>query len=310
MKITNLLSTFVIILLSTGIINGQAFNTFENENDFSIEIDSANASNIWQIGIPAKTIFSSANTLPYALVTDTVNNYSINNSSSFQFTLDLTELWTQFPYVLIGWTHKMDSEIGKDGGIIEVSYDNTQTWINIFEENDEQPLFIGSLAPSTVYTGEQGISQINENWNYVGFCWSSSSPNIEPDKISLRFTFVSDSIDTNQEGWLIDNFEAYGSIIDSVDDLLDNSTDNSNFTIFPNPATETINIKAEGIIPSEATIQISDISGRLIHQERTRIIDNSDVDISNFQPGYYFLTIRNKNNKVLSTEKIIKLNQD
>lgn len=307
MKITISLFTLLFMISFSSPLDAQAYNTFEDENNFQIIIDSTNAANIWQIGIPNKSIFTSANTLPYALVTDTVNNYPTDNQSTFQFTINIANLWSQFPYVLIDWAHKMDCDINNDGGIIEVSYDEGQTWTNIFDNHVEQPIVMGSLTSTILPNGEQGISQTFDTWNYAGFCWSSADPNYDIENISLRYTFVSDSIETNQEGWLIDNFEAHGAVIDAVDDLIGNQSGVTGITIFPNPAMERIYFRTEAFLPSgNAIVQISDIGGHLIYAQKMKDIQNSEIDISKFRSGYYILTISNPDKMILSKGTFIK----
>jgi len=70
-----------------------------------IEFDTT-GTNIWQVGPPQKTIFSSAATAPNVLVTDTVNFYPTNNSSSFQFTLNNFDYW--WGILAIQWKQKLD----------------------------------------------------------------------------------------------------------------------------------------------------------------------------------------------------------
>ena len=45
-------------------------------------IDSGNVNNIWQIGKPQKSVFNAAHSAPNALLTDTVNHYPVNDTSS------------------------------------------------------------------------------------------------------------------------------------------------------------------------------------------------------------------------------------
>ncbi|MGI8893309.1 MAG: hypothetical protein ACR2GN_07585 [Bacteroidia bacterium] len=89
-----------------------------------IEIDT-NSSNIWQIGAPQKNIFDSAATAPNVIVTDTINYYPVNNSSSFQFSI---VPWVPWGILAIQWKQKLDFDAGLDGGIIEFSVDSGTTW--------------------------------------------------------------------------------------------------------------------------------------------------------------------------------------
>ena len=90
-----------------------------------IEIDTSNAGNIWQIGQPDKAIFDSAFSAPNAIVTDTVNYYPINDSSSFilmfellrplGFTMRPTRYLTEFLHftdkTVLGDNHTLNSGV-------------------------------------------------------------------------------------------------------------------------------------------------------------------------------------------------------
>ena len=96
--------TFIFLVVSFTLPKltlSQVLNDFESPTDIPIEIDSLNASNIWQIGEPSKTLFSSARSNPNALVTDTLNNYPVNDSSSFIVRIRSSDIWAGFPYIIL-----------------------------------------------------------------------------------------------------------------------------------------------------------------------------------------------------------------
>ena len=81
---------FIIVALNVLIVNGQMPDTIGIFTVMSFENSSPYLSivplpqNIWQIGVPHKTFFNTAYTLPNAIVTDTMNVYPVNNSSAFE----------------------------------------------------------------------------------------------------------------------------------------------------------------------------------------------------------------------------------
>lgn len=84
-----------------------------------------------------------------------------------------------------------------------------------------------------------------------------------------------------------------------------NNTGNSSglyLKCYPNPGTNMINIKLSGT--KEATIQITNLSGQVIFS-RQLSTDNSQIDISKFPKGIYFISITSDD--FLKTEKLIKL---
>ncbi len=69
------------------------------------------------------------------------------------------------------------------------------------------------------------------------------------------------------------------------------------FKIYPNPATESLNIQAENII-SSSQVKITDVMGKVIF---TRYIDDYStlIDVSNYQKGLYLVTIYDTNRKYI-----------
>jgi len=74
------------------------------------------------------------------------------------------------------------------------------------------------------------------------------------------------------------------------------------YKLFPNPTDNIINIETQYQIP--LTIEIHSLSGQII--QSTKILNNStQIDLSSFQKGVYFITVRSRD--LVRTEKIIKL---
>ena len=101
------------------------------------------------------------------------------------------------------------------------------------------------------------------------------------DTILYRFTFISDSIQTNKDGIMFDNlhFEDWSESIREIqnDNLI---------SIYPNPAKDKlfIDIKKR----SESKIfQIIDYQGKILY-ERNNLTEN-DIDISQLVNGIYIL---------------------
>ena len=80
------------------------------------------------------------------------------------------------------------------------------------------------------------------------------------------------------------------------------------FYIFPNPTTDTITIQNASFIENFShTIQIElyDILGNLLHNEKSLIIRDYTIDVSQFHSGQYYLVIRNNGDS--NTFPFIKL---
>ncbi len=133
---------YFLTLLSFLFLNGYSQILYEASIDFETNsqlavIDTSQPDNVWQIGIPQKIFFDSAFSTPYAIITDTVANYPVNNYSSFEIKILPSNIC--WGIGSLSFIHKYDFEQNKDGGFIDVKYDDDTTWTNIIFDSD--PLF-------------------------------------------------------------------------------------------------------------------------------------------------------------------------
>ncbi len=106
------------------------------------------------------------------------------------------------------------------------------------------------------------------------------SVNLDDVKNKLRSTASLATAPTDQQGYGIVNFgKAYNQYL-----MVDN-VKQSNFSIYPNPAKDFIEIKTNSKIE---TAQIFDNLGRLLKTE-----NSAKIDISNLEKGVYYLKINN-----------------
>lgn len=78
-----------------------------------------------------------------------------------------------------------------------------------------------------------------------------------------------------------------------------------NFKVFPNPATNQLNIKFDGINNSESTFELSNMVGTRVYSKKlSNSSGNFSLDISRLPRGVYFYTLKSSG-KVLTTKKLI-----
>jgi len=89
-------------------------------------------------------------------------------------------------------------------------------------------------------------------------------------------------------------------------DLVENIEAKAEAFVFPNPATDFVNITIKGmeLKAGQQSYQLYDLQGRLIKQNTINDIQ-SQISLNHLSPSIYILSI-NANNKVLKTVKIIK----
>ncbi len=285
---TIIIATFIF----TTTTHAQFFHQYFDGNDTnvnnSIIIDfGSDTSNIWQIGKPQKTIFHSAATQPNALVTDTVNFYPINDTSSFHYRL-ISPIWGWGIFAL-QWMQKIDYDHDRDGGMIEYSIDNGTTWTNVFNDPYVYNFYgFDTLNVDTMGGSNYGFSGTDTTWRNIWLCYDMSFLSMF-DTIDFRFTSISDSINTNKEGWMIDNMMAQITFVHTVksekmDDYI---------KIFPTPTSGTIFIEAEkqnGFHIIE-WMELTDIQGRVVKKYGVSPT-KFNIDISDLPDGNYYLRIK------------------
>lgn len=260
---------------------------FEAQNQLTISIGT-NTDNIWQIGKPNKALFSGANSQPNALITDTVNKYSINNVSSFTMAIPLITVTCGWCPFALQWTQKLDMEQGKDGGTVEFSMNN-QTWYSAFSTSSSYQ-FYGYMPAnvSTITTNETAFTGTDNTWRSLWLCVHVPMTTSN-DTIWVRFTFKSDAVQTNQEGWVIDNFYAHSTMAHPIKE---NSLD-ADLTVYPNTTNGMVNIEAKKHRPDLKidNILLVDINGKII-EDYGSTFSKVVIDMSKHPTGTYYFTIR------------------
>lgn len=299
-KITFILFLFASVLLRSQNVYNQYFDGFNTNPNNSIIVGiQTNSTNIWQIGKPQKTLFSSASSTPNVIVTDTINTYPINNVSTFTFAVNQTSPPIGFPYAL-QWKQKLDMDAGFDGGIVEVSVNSGNTWINA-HNNPAIYQFYGFLPGNkdTINGNEYCFSGTDNVWRDIWLCLPSSFTS-QNDTIMYRFTFKSDGINTNKEGWMIDNMNAHTTIIHPVKEI----SQIDNIVVYPNITNGIVNVEMKKKSETDviSNIQLFDNEGKLVEtygQNYTKVV----LDISKHKAGMYYLNITI--NKKVSKFKIV-----
>jgi hypothetical protein len=313
----------LILFLTISLITFQSFAqwtefvwdtiTFEEPYEYLV-LDSSNQ-NIWQIGEPNKIFFDSAYSITNAIVTDTLNFYPSNNNSYFDLKIGEFNYNYFYPYdIFIEIKHKFDTDTLKDGGFISVSYDEGLTWANIINDTsgywDITPGFGGEYASNlytlndTLFNGEFGFSGNSNDWVNTWFTWHilpvKNSMEFQGDTMIVRFNFISDNIENNKEGWMIDNIKLYsvdlGGGINDMKPL--------DFRILPNPMAEIAIIELNNY--SEIELSILNIQGQLVSQANYYNSQSIIINRHEFSAGIYFVKIKTDENSIGIRKLIVR----
>ncbi len=269
----------VILLVNTFILRGQTpfiscLGDFENQPGFSCWagvfslINDSSANNIWQVCVPNKPVFNLAHSPTHAILTDSTSPYPVNNASSFIIKVKSDNDGFDVP-VIGGW-YKFDSDSLNDYGRIEISLDHGLAWTDILSDST-----IYWVTSKPVFTGR--IYQWREFFGLLPFIY-------QVDTVYFRYTFLSDSIQTNQQGWMLDDLYLLDHIEGIEDQLLGH-----NVTVFPNPGGDQIFISVTNF-NSPVEVSLFDLLGQLHIKQSLR--SNSDrIDISSLSNGIYIMKV-------------------
>ena len=247
-------------------------------SDLSLSIDTADADNIWQIGVPQKTVFNQAQSQPFAIVTDTLNTYPINNHSAFYVN------YINFNCPYIEGYYYCDTDTA-DYGMIELSTDNGQTWIDL-------------LTVTSNPSSRPVLSGNSNGWQYFALDFMGYVDDEDVDSLVVKFSFISDSIDTQHDGLMYDN------LVFCIAANTQNRYQLNDVKVFPNPTSDRINFQFEAIIDN-AEIRIYSAIGQLM--SRQDISDTAvQFDVSTWSKGMYYYGIFVENDIVKQGQVFIQ----
>lgn len=281
-------SITLVFLLALPVLGYNQQFYFDGSDRSEVMIDSINKVNDWIIGPPRKSMIKSAYSLPNCITTKLDTTYTTNLSSAFTFLSPEEVTWADYPYVIMEFYHFMDADPGKDGGIIEVSYNSDSTWTNLFEDSLNR-VMMTTLDTVRLPNGEIGVSTSLTRWNYAFICWNDMVP---VDELYFRFSWFSDSIPTEKDGWAIDDLDIYPSIVDNVSE-----SSRAPLTIYPNPFSDWIMID-----------DFNDGSYRLLDQNgivlKEGSVNQGKISAGSLPRGLYFVQLQRE--EATSTYRVIK----
>jgi Secretion system C-terminal sorting domain len=281
-KVHRLLSLIAMHLIFLGAM-GQCkiFSMIDFENysgEHCLLIDSINnPKNIWQIGVPNKKIFTSAHSSPNVISTHLSESYPTNDTSRFLLHND----GKTTPNIGLVFDFYVDTDSLKDFCKVEILADKAsggQIWVDPLKNDSIYPFrWIGKKPILTgTSLGWQRFHLDYKSWRYGNDTLPSY---LISDEVLFRFTFISDSIETNQDGWMMDNIRI--SYFLSAEELQIQSP-----TAYPNPFTSTIYVDG---IPSTFTYSIFNQLGQQLIQG---VSDQGKIkELDGFQQGIYILSV-------------------
>lgn len=270
----------LLLILTMGSIFGQEYylNLEDSIKLQHLNIDTvSNSFNSWQVGTPQKSIFSSAFSVPNAIVTSLLNPYPIYDTSIFLIT-NIAEGGFAGPHTaILEGQYYVNSDSLNDYGTIEFSLDKGVTWIDLINTTTYSSYLSWEL-PKPILTGNSnGWQHFQVFLSELGLLFNTQYG----DTLLYRFTFVSDGTQTNKDGLMFDDFH----FVDYIEGIDEKFNDNL-ITIYPNPVSKELTIKRNALC-DDYIIQIFDSKGQLVDINTNCIEDI--IDIQQLKNGIYLL---------------------
>jgi hypothetical protein len=261
-------------------------------------------SNIWQIGPPQKLFFDTAYSATNALVTDTINPYPISNHSYFD--LRIPDTLNFIGNVILSFKHKFQTDTLIDGGYLEISNDGGYSWLNVIEDDAGLALNSENMysQTDTLSGGIHGFSGTSEGWitTRIQWVWGMLLKGTNEDKI-IRFHFISDSIQTNKAGWMID--DVLLSYVETPGGISDFQHSDISLKLVPNPAGDYINLSFDGLDAQPYTLSVFNVLGQEVKTLHDIRLSQARLDVSGFKNGMYFVQLK-KEGQIVGSGKFLK----
>ena len=144
-----------------------------------------------------------------------------------------------------------------------------------------------SIAPQSVNSGGTKLSQANGSLSFtVGELVVLSQTDSQGNTLGGGFTAGATLTTVNIK-------ETDATVLD--------------VKVYPNPTTELVNIQINHSTIDQVVVTISDLQGKEVYSGRYAGVSNViGVNTAAYEIGTYILNLKNLNNKVLGTYKIIK----
>ena len=236
-----------------------------------------NPNNIWQIGPPQKLILSSPHSPNKVIITDTINTYPINDTSSFVLWHEMA--METFPgatyFYLTGWYYS-DTDSLNDYGKIEFSADNGNSWLLVSEDT-------AGIVPSSAITltgssagWQEFFIDLEEVRVYYGLEIY--------DTVLIKFTFFSDANPELRDGLMFDDLTLQDFFAGAVED-----NSHLGYLLYPNPTKDKLYVYG-----APKSYAIYSLNGSKVQQGD--FYSDSTISVADIEKGLYVIEIHFSDN--------------
>ena len=253
-------------------------------------IDSSQANNIWQYAKVNKPGFAQLNSI--ALTTDSIANYPINDTSSFIFKIIFSTNNPAHKFNSLGITlhHKYQTDSLHDGLGLEYFDIYSQRWLKatwgfkFLTVNRDSSYNWGDYYIQDPLSGNQAA------FHYSRLAYGMPGVKGSVDSVLLRFTFVSDSVQNNKAGWLIDSIKIEANCF-CTGGFNECKLAQNDYLAYMDGSQLIINSLLQE--NRQADFTLFDMQGREILIDEVHYGVNS-FNTSTLPTGYYFVKVKNQ----------------
>jgi hypothetical protein len=141
----------------------------------------------------------------------------------------------------------------------------------------------------------------------VDFCFTWTSPASGTGNITFTYSALAGNNDGNNSSLDKWNKNLTTTLSESITGITESAISNSNLSVFPNPASDNMNVKFTLKEASDVTVDLMDINGNkvanLVSENGMKGDINKSFNVSSYSKGVYFLKI--KDEKSSSLKKIV-----
>jgi len=252
---------------------------FDTSNvlDYSgwLHIDTINYHhNQWQIGKPNKRLFDSSYTRPNAIITDTVNSCSPNDTSAFILKYPGNCTTSNTMQTFLSFKYRLDIDSG-DVAKIEFSNDSGATWATA-DSN-----FVLFFPASTL------LSDSTKGWQNCiiyppyGYLYPS-------DTVLVRFTLITGSDTAQRDGWMIDSLTMAYRWYEGVENVKNDMV----FQLYPNPADNKVKIELTNALNNGYRMTVVNAVGMRVFADKIPKGSTSYMlQVRDWDKGVYFIEL-------------------
>jgi hypothetical protein len=121
----------------------------------------------------------------------------------------------------------------------------------------------------------------------------------------FRFTFVSDSIDTGKDGWMLSNYLGFIIYLSPLA-IGETATGNEEWSVFPNPTDGIVHLDLKSYdSASQEVVEVFDASGRRVMSEVISALSPT-IDLGWLKNGVYYLSLSSDHKRHAARIQVVK----